>query len=347
MIRKINYKTIYLILFFCLIFTVILGISLGPIRIEFGEIVKIIYGKLADESMLNDVKKSTINIVWELRVPRVLCGLFVGVNLTLSGVAMQSFTSNPLADPYILGTSSGASFGAVLGLVLSANTKIVPFATTLFAFVGSLLAILIVYLISNDEKRVSPVKMVLVGTAVSALFSALTNFAVYKSKDQNTVRQVSFWMLGSLASQEWSNLPVLVAVSMVGVLILYFQKNGLNAVLMGDNAATTLGIDVNSVRNKTIIASALMTGVSVATAGSIGFVGLIVPHVIRAVFGADHQRVIPISIFLGGMFIILVDIGARLIDSPGEMPLGIITSMLGAPFFLYLMKKKKYTFNNR
>lgn len=337
-------KLTYIVLMVTLILTIFAGISIGPVSISLKDVWTVIYQQTLRLDIGSTIPTNTQNIVWLLRTPRVLIGVLIGINLSLSGVAMQSFTGNPLASPYILGTSAGAGFGAVLAFAFGTTLLRNSYSIAVFAFIGSIVAILLVYNLSRTGRDISPVKMILVGIAISSMFSAFTNFIVYKTPDQSIVRAVTFWMLGSLAGQEWGNIPVLLFAMVLGVSIMMLQTNGLNAILMGDASAITLGINTNRVRKLTIFSSAVMTGTSVAVAGSIGFVGLVVPHVVRALVGANHRKVIPMSIFIGPIFMVWVDIAARMVDAPSEMPIGIITSMIGAPFFLWLIHKRKYSF---
>ncbi|MDO5424215.1 MAG: iron ABC transporter permease [Eubacteriales bacterium] len=330
-----------------LILSIILGIGIGPVSIPFGTVWKVVLNRLFGIGDVTEIPVNTQNIVWHLRVPRVLLGGMVGVCLTISGVAMQSFTKNPLASPYVLGISSGASFGATLAMATGVLSFLGSWAVQVGAFGGAMAAILIVYYLAKSGKEVAPIKLVLVGTAVSAMFTAFSNFIVYKAPDETKVKQVTFWMLGSIASAEWTDLIPLAVVFLPGTICLYAFSSSLNAMLMGESSAVTLGVNVNLVRKITVFLSAVMTGIAVSVAGSIGFVGLVIPHIVRSMVGADHHKVIPISAFLGAIFLIWVDVGARMLDAPSEIPIGIITSMIGAPVFLWMIRVRKYSFGNK
>ena len=334
----------------CVILTILLGISIilcvgiGPVSIPFDTVWQVIFHKLFGLGDISDIENKTVNIVWFLRSPRIILGALVGCCLSLSGVSMQAFTKNPLASPYVLGTSSGASFGAALAIATGSLAFLGDSATSIGAFAGSLLAILIVYSLAKSGSEVAPIRLVLVGTAVSAMFTAFSNFIIYKAPDESKIGAVTFWMLGSVATAEWSDLLPVFIVLVPGMICLYALSSSLNAMLMGESSAVTLGVNVNRIRKITIFISALMTGTAVAVAGCIGFVGLVVPHIVRSMVGADHRKVIPFSALLGAIFMIWVDVGARMWDAPGEIPIGIITSMLGAPFFLWMLKTRKYSF---
>ena len=319
-----------LVLAAVLLASVIAGIGIGPVSIPFGDVWRVMFHRISglltgSELPLEGVRESTQNIVWFLRAPRVLLGGLVGAALTLSGVGMQAFTKNPLASPYVLGISSGASFGAVLAITTGFLSFLGSYALELGAFIGSMASILIVYGMAKSGNDIAPIKLVLVGMAVSALFTAFSNFLVYKAPAESQVKEVTFWMLGSIASAEWSDLLPIALVLIPGTPLMYAMSHSLNALLMGDSSAVTLGVNVNLVRKITVFLSALMTGVAVSASGCIGFVGLVIPHIVRAAVGADHKKVIPIASFAGAIFLIWVDVGARMFDIPSEIPIGIIT----------------------
>lgn len=330
-----------------LIGSIVLCIGIGPVSIPFETVWRVMFYKMFGIGDISDVANSTQNIVWFLRAPRVLLGVLVGICLSISGVAMQAFTKNPLASPYVLGISSGASFGAVLAMATGTLSFLGTYATSIEVFAGAMAAILIVYFLAKTGKEIAPIKLVLVGTAVSAMFTAFSNFIIYKAPDDSKVREVTFWMLGSVAGAEWEDLIPLAVIFIPGTLGMYALANSMNALMMGESSAVTLGINVNLVRKLNVFIAALMTGIAVAVAGSIGFVGLVIPHIVRAVVGADHRRVIPLSVLVGGIYLIWVDVGARMFDAPGEIPIGIITSMLGAPFFLWMIRVRRYSFGNK
>lgn len=330
----------------CLIlfFSVILGIGLGPVSIDFKTVWRIVFHNLFGIGDLSDIKIGTQNIVWHLRVPRVLLGLAVGSGLTLSGVGMQAFTKNPLAEPYVLGISSGASAGAVLAMLVTVVFPWGKLGISTGAFVGALVSILIVYGLARSGGEITPIRLVLVGVAVSAIFRALTNYIVYTAPQDAQVRQATFWMLGGLGSAKWEDILVPYLVLIPTVIIMLVLARPLNAMMMGDNAAITLGIDVNTVRKILIASTALMTAVSVSVSGCIGFVGLIVPHIIRSVVGSDHGKVVPLCALTGGIFMIWVDVLARLVCAPAELPVGILTALIGGPMFLWMVKTRQYAF---
>ena len=339
-----------LVLLGLLVVSVILGIGLGPVSIRFSDVYRVMFHRLSgiftgQTAPLESIRESTQNIVWFLRAPRVLLGALIGAALTLSGVGMQAFTKNPLAEPYVLGISSGASLGAVLAMLLGVSVPVLgKLSVSMGAFAGALVSILLVYLLAKSRGSVTPIRLILVGVAVSAMFQAFTNYIVYTAPDDAAVREATFWMLGGLGSAEWEDLPLLLCLVPPAFLLMLALSKSLNAMMMGDNSAITLGVNLNVVRNLLIVITALLTASSVAVSGCIGFVGLVIPHLVRSVVGPDHRKLIPISMLTGAIFLIWVDVGARMIKPPAELPIGILTAFLGAPLFLWMIRVRRYEF---
>ena len=333
-----------------LLLSIILGIGLGPVSIRFSDVYRVMFHRLSgiftgQAGSLPDIRESTQNIVWFLRAPRVLLGALIGAALTLSGVGMQAFTKNPLAEPYVLGISSGASLGAVLAMLLGVSVPVLgKLSVSMGAFIGALVSILLVYLLAKSRGSVAPIRLILVGVAVSAMFQAFTNYIVYTAPDDAAVREATFWMLGGLGSAEWEDLPLLLCLVPPAFLLMLALSKSLNAMMMGDSSAITLGVNLNVVRNLLIVVTALLTASSVAVSGCIGFVGLVIPHMVRSVVGPDHRKLIPISTLTGAIFLIWVDVGARMIKPPAELPIGILTAFLGAPLFLWMIRVRRYEF---
>ena len=339
-----------LVLLGLLVVSVILGIGLGPVSIRFSDVYRVMFHRLSgiftgQTAPLESIRESTQNIVWFLRAPRVLLGALIGAALTLSGVGMQAFTKNPLAEPYVLGISSGASLGAVLAMLLGVSVPVLgKLSVSMGAFAGALVSILLVYLLAKSRGSVTPIRLILVGVAVSAMFQAFTNYIVYTAPDDAAVREATFWMLGGLGSAEWEDLPLLLCLVPPAFLLMLALSKSLNAMMMGDSSAITLGVNLNVVRNLLIVIPALLTASSVAVSGCIGFVGLVIPHLVRSVVGPDHRKLIPISMLTGAIFLIWVDVGARMIKPPAELPIGILTAFLGAPLFLWMIRVRRYEF---
>ena len=339
-----------LVLLGLLVVSVILGIGLGPVSIRFSDVYRVMFHRLSgiftgQTAPLESIRESTQNIVWFLRAPRVLLGALIGAALTLSGVGMQAFTKNPLAEPYVLGISSGASLGAVLAMLLGVSVPVLgKLSVSMGAFAGALVSILLVYLLAKSRGSVTPIRLILVGVAVSAMFQAFTNYIVYTALDDAAVREATFWMLGGLGSAEWEDLPLLLCLVPPAFLLMLALSKSLNAMMMGDSSAITLRVNLNVVRNLLIVITALLTASSVAVSGCIGFVGLVIPHLVRSVVGPDHRKLIPISMLTGAIFLIWVDVGARMIKPPAELPIGILTAFLGAPLFLWMIRVRRYEF---
>ena len=339
-----------LVLLGLLVVSVILGIGLGPVSIRFSDVYRVMFHRLSgiftgQTAPLESIRESTQNIVWFLRAPRVLLGALIGAALTLSGVGMQAFTKNPLAEPYVLGISSGASLGAVLAMLLGVSVPVLgKLSVSMGAFAGALVSILLVYLLAKSRGSVTPIRLILVGVAVSAMFQAFTNYIVYTAPDDAAVREATFWMLGGLGSAEWEDLPLLLCLVPPAFLLMLALSKSLNAMMMGDSSAITLGVNLNVVRNLLIVITALLTASSVAVSGCIGFVGLVIPRLVRSVVGPDHRKLIPISMLTGAIFLIWVDVGARMIKPPAELPIGILTAFLGAPLFLWMIRVRRYEF---
>ncbi|MDQ0338380.1 iron complex transport system permease protein [Caldalkalibacillus uzonensis] len=284
------------------------------------------------------------HIVWDIRLPRVLLAGLVGAGLATVGVAIQALVRNSLADPYILGVSSGASVGATAVIVAGAFSLLGQYALALAAFGGALLSVMLVFVIAQIGGRISIVRLLLAGIAISMVLSSLTSFIVMTAPREEAIRSALFWMMGSLAGARWEYLTIPVLVIAAGLFYLLIQFRTLNALLMGDEAATTLGVDVHRFRKILIMVTALITGVLVAVSGAIGFVGLMIPHMVRLVVGADHRLVLPFSALAGAIFLIWADVFARMILAPEELPIGIVTALCGGPFFIWLLRSRQYSF---
>ena len=283
------------------------------------------------------------SILLDIRLPRILLALLVGAALASTGVVMQGLFRNPLADPSLIGVSGGASVGASL-MIVSASA--VTASTTglslvaIGAFAGGFIATLLVYRVATSSLGTSVTTMLLAGIAIGALAGALNSLLSYFS-DNQMLRQISLWQMGNLSAANWTRVSIMSAIAVIFILLLPAHTKALNALLLGESEARHLGIDVQLVKRKLILLTALGVGVSVAVAGLIGFIGLVVPHVIRLLIGPDHRWLIPASA-LGGAFLLLVaDTMARIIVLPAELPTGILTALIGAPFFVALLMHQR------
>jgi len=322
-----------------LLISITLAVIIGPVQIPAKYVWQITLSEIFTHTG-GEWSKAQFNIVWLIRFPRVLLGLFVGAGLAVVGVAMQSMVRNPLADPYLLGLSSGASVGAVAVLAFGAFTFAGVYAISFGAFFGSLFTFVLVFFLAQSNGRLGPTRLVLSGLAVSYFLSGLTSFIVLTSENRQLARSVLGWLLGSLAGADWVDLGLPAVVLMLGTLYLVLQARALNALIVGEETAATLGVDTTHFRRQLFLVVSLVTGIMVAVSGAIGFVGLMIPHVVRLMVGTDHRRVLPVSIFAGSIFLIWVDVIARTAFAPVELPVGVITSLLGGPFFLWLLRRQ-------
>jgi iron complex transport system permease protein len=277
-------------------------------------------------------------IVLQVRLPRVLLALVVGGGLSVSGVLFQGSLRNPLADPYIIGVSAGASLGATAGLLFFIPQGLVGFgALPLFAFAGAMLATWIVSRLGQQRGRLEPTTLILAGVAVSAVLTAMVSLLMVL-RIQN-LQDVYVWLMGSLSGRGWQHLAVATPYVVVGVVLALWLAKDLNVYLLGEEAAHSLGIDVQRLQRRVLIIGSLVAAACVAVSGVIGFVGLMVPHALRLLVGAEHRRLIFHSLWVGAIFLLVADTLARTVLSPTELPVGIITACVGGPFFIYLMKR--------
>lgn len=278
------------------------------------------------------------NLVWEMRLPRVLAAALVGGGLAVVGAVMQTLTRNPMADPYLLGVSSGASLGAVS--VIVAGLSLGSLGVAGGAFAGALGAFVLVLALGQRSGRLTPTRMILAGVAVGAFASAVTSFMIIWVADPHATQEAQFWLSGSLAAARLPSVYTMAAAVLVGLLVCGFAARELNAFAFGEDTAASLGINVQRVRWVLLVVCALVTGVLVAGSGTIGFVGLLIPHAVRALVGPDHRRVLPLSALVGAVFLIWVDVVARIAFEPRDLPVGIMTAMLGVPVFLWILRSK-------
>ena len=326
--------------------TIIGAIAIGSTYIEPGEVYKVLLSKLSNGILFGNAGTvMTQNIIWEIRLPRVLLGAICGAGLAICGVLMQCVTKNPIAEPYILGISSGASCGAVGVIVLGGISVIGINSISVGAFVGSIISGVLVFAIGTQMgKTTSTTRLVLTGMAISTIFSALTNLLIYSADNSNQAKNALFWTIGSLGGAKWDVLLFPFITLVVVIIIAFIMSKSLDILLLGDDSAIILGINIKMIKSIVLILATLLTSSLVAITGAIGFIGLVVPHVSRAIAGSDHKKLIVFSALIGPIFLILSDVIARGLFPPIEIPIGIITSLVGGPFFLYLISKKNYAF---
>lgn len=274
--------------------------------------------------------------VWQFRVPRSLLAALSGAGLALAGAMMQAVVRNPLAEPYILGVSSGASVGAVL-VIVSGGATFLGLSMSGAAFVGAMVACLLVAMLARIRGELSPTRMILAGVALGALLSAVTSYLTLTTDAQNVV-SVMFFLLGSVSAADMSTLLIPAVALAIACIAVFGLSRSMNALLAGDESAMAVGVRTTRVRGVLLVLASLLTGAIVAVSGGIGFVGLVVPHMARLLVGSDHRRMLPITILGGALFLMVADLLARTVAMPTEIPLGILTAFVGAPFFLWLMR---------
>ncbi|MGE7764923.1 FecCD family ABC transporter permease [Peribacillus sp. NPDC096540] len=346
--RKAKRRFRFLLLFLVciLLLSITFAVTLGPVKMSAITVWKIAIGHLPFIGDYIDVNwsRSQERIIWDIRLPRVLLGAVVGAGLSVVGVVIQALVRNSLADPYILGISSGSSVAATLVILFGALPIFGQYALSFGAFLGAMVAMLSVYLLAQVGGRIQTTRLLLAGVAISMIMSAITNFIVTLAPKDSGIREAMFWMMGSLAGAKWDYIPIPTVVVAVVSIYLLVHSRSLNILLMGEEVAVTLGVNMESFRKVLIIITSLLTGTIVAVSGSIGFIGLVVPHLARLVVGTDHKRVLSCSILIGMILVIWSDVCARLVLAPQELPIGVVTALCGGPFFIWLLRRSSYSF---
>ncbi|UUU38494.1 FecCD family ABC transporter permease [Streptomyces sp. NBC_00162] len=327
------------------------GLALGPVRIAPGQVLDIVLGGLTGERRTG----AFASIVWDVRMPRVLLGAVVGAGLAVAGTVLQALVRNQLADPFLLGASSGASAGAVLVIVFGAGAGAgsgagagiagvagglgVPFA----AFAGSLGALVAVYAMARRGGAMTTGRLILAGVAVQYILSALTSLVLVLAAHPDQVRSVLFWTLGGLGGARWDELALPAVALLAGTALLIALARPLDLLLAGEEGAHTLGLDTGRFRAAVFVLTSLVIGVLVAYSGAIGFVGLMIPHAARMVVGAGHRALLPVAALGGAVFLTLADLVARTAAAPEEIPVGVVTALVGGPFFLWMLRRSTRT----
>ncbi|MFH1617285.1 MAG: iron ABC transporter permease [Candidatus Margulisiibacteriota bacterium] len=313
-----NKNQILIILCSVLLLLAVISVFLGPVMMSPG-----------------DLMESPIFL--QIRLPRVLLSVLVGVLLAISGVMLQAILRNPLADPYILGVSAGAGVGASIALGTGMTLTLFGLSSTpILAFMGALLAVFVVYNLSKVAGRTSTETLILAGVAVSSFAAAILALIIITT---GKLQSIYFWLLGSLSSASWSDVITVTPYMIFGLVIAYFYSKELNALLLGEDMAQTLGVDVEKLRILIITTATLVTAAAVSVSGLVGFVGLIIPHFVRMILGANHRYLVPFSALAGAILLVVADTIARTALSPIEIPIGIIMSLVGAPFFLFILRR--------
>ena len=339
--KKKKIRPIYLVLALlaCLLIVWICTIT-GAASVSIEEANRILLNKLFHMNVsLDGISKGNITIIWNIRFPRILLGFVAGAALAVSGAGYQGIFKNPMADPFVLGVSSGAALGAAIGIVCHFSFRLgVLNSTTLLAFAGSFAALILVYSISKVGRRVPVATLLLSGVAVNSTLSAVMSFIMMMNKQ--SMDQIMFWTMGTLNGKGWSQITAVLPWVLTGLVMRLLSGRELDIMLTGEETATQLGVNIEFVKRKVLFASSLLTASVISVTGIIGFVGLVVPHVVRLFTGPKHRVLMPVSLVFGGAFLVICDTLARSLTT-SEIPVGIITSICGGPFFLYLLRKSK------
>ena len=318
----------------------LLSVMVGPVFVHPLTVIKcwlsLLSGGIIDQP-INDMHRT---IILTIRMPRVCMAAMVGMGLALCGASMQGLFRNPMAEPYVLGMSSGAATGAAVAIVLGAGGIFGSFVVPALAFIGATLTIFTVYSIARTEGRVPTETLLLAGIAVGFFLHAMVSFLKLIAS-QEALRDVVLWLMGSFASSSWKDAGITAPPILVGCTVLMLLSRELNALQFGEEMAMHLGMEVETIKRILLTAAALVTAVSVAMSGIIGFVGLVVPHIVRILTGGDHRTLLPFSALTGGIFLLIADTAARTLNGPAEIPVGIITAAVGAPYFIYLLRRRK------
>ncbi len=318
----------------------ILATTIGSVHIPFLTTGQILLSRLPFVGITHTWPGSLETIILDIRLPRVFLAGLVGAALAIAGATYQGLFRNPLADPYLIGVAQGASLGAVIGFLLpfdwrGAGSGVIP----LLAFVGAIFSVAIVYLLARVGKTLPMTTLILAGVALGALWGSVVSYLIINSGEK--MHGIIFWLMGSFSLSEWSEVKIVLPYVVVGIVIILLYARSLNIMQLDEEQAQQLGINVERLKLVLLTAATLITAAAVYFVGTIGFVGIIVPHAVRLLWGADHRFLLPLSVLNGAIFLIVADLIARTAQAPAEIPIGVITALCGAPFFLYLLRRRK------
>jgi iron complex transport system permease protein len=328
--------TISVLLSLLLILVILLSITMGSVKIPPLRSIRILFQSVLGLTGAGNETERTI--ILSLRLPRAILAGFVGAGLSVSGATFQALLRNPLADPYILGVSSGAAVGAILAILLGLGTF--SFGLPLASFLGALLTILVVFYFGRQDGKIHPNTLLLAGVITGSFLSALIMFFISVSQREE-LHTIIFWLMGDFSFSNARAILIISPYILLGVFLLYLRSRHLNLILSGEENAVQLGVDVEKLKLISYLSASLITAASVSVCGLIGFVGLIIPHSVRLIFGPDHRLLIPSAALLGASFLIASDTFARTLLAPVELPVGVITAAFGGPFFFYLLRTRK------
>ena len=341
--KRKKYRLIMIIMAAAILVEIVFCTTLGAADIPFSSAVRAVlsrFGIFNNIINIADIKESHITIITQLRLPRVILCASVGAGLSVTGASFQGIFRNPLADPYIIGASSGGALGAAVAIVLGSKVGFLSFGmVSAFAFVGSLAATFIAYILGRTGGKVSIAAIILSGIALNSLFSSVLSLILLFNKNQ--MNQIIYWTMGSFSAAGWDQVSIVLPGLTIGIIILYLYSRDLNLMLLGEESAVHLGVNTNRLKIIILFTGALITGLSVAVSGVIGFIGIIIPHIIRIIIGPDNRIMIPFAAVGGAMFLMAADGMSRVLISPAEIPVGILTAAIGGPFFIALLLKSK------
>ncbi len=324
-----------------MLIAVLLGLFSSSVNVPPLDILKILGHHLLGLNVLGDIPKHIEMIVWNIRVPRVILGLLVGASLSLAGAAFQGLLRNPLADPYTIGVSSGASLAAVI-IIYFQFAFIGMFTLPVAAIIGGFAALLLVLLLTRWAGRGFAIEtIVLAGIIISSFISAVISLIIALSEREG-MTQILYWLMGNIGMRGWNHVVLALPFILIGIVILLLQSRELNALSLGEKSAHHLGVNVRRRKYWILVGASLLTGASVAVSGTIGFVGLVIPHLVRYLTGPNHRHVLPVSMMIGGGYLVLADLLSRTIIAPKELPIGVITALIGAPVFAILLVREKW-----
>ncbi len=315
----------------------LVGIALGSVSIPFYQIIMVILGKTVYTPFLDHVEPMLQNIIWNIRLPRVLLALFVGGSLALAGAAFQGFLKNPLADPYTLGVSSGAAFGAVIVLFFGVTIPLLGEMTLpiVAIFSGFITLLFVITFTKVINRQMAVETIILTGIIFSSFLGSFISLMIALTGEE--LRQIINWLMGSVSMRGFEYVKLQLPFFIAGILILLFNSQELNALSFGEETAKHLGVNLQTRKILILLSAALLTGSAVAVSGTIGFVGLVIPHLVRMLWGPDHKHLLPLACIYGGAFLIVADLLARTIIAPTELPIGVITALIGGPVFAMIM----------
>lgn len=328
LLKRLALVTSLLVVF--LLAAMVLGLSLGSTESTLQEIFRSLLKKDTDDSMLTA-------IIWQIRFPRVILATLVGATLSLGGLVFQALLRNPLAEPYILGVSGGSAIGAIIGILLGLSRF--P-GVSLAAFAGSMATILMVLILSTGRVMLKKDSLLLSGVMINAFCSAIIMFLISMTHDSK-LHNIMFWLMGDLSTADMKQIIILAGMLLPCFLLLFYLSHTMNILLMGKEMAQTMGINIKTINVTLLVSTSFMVSATVSNCGPLGFVGLVIPHLLRLLFGPDHRVLVPACIFGGGAYMVLCDLLARMLPRHGEMPAGVITALIGAPLFIILLKRSR------